>query len=60
MENGEICLEFLRVKDKEERVIEVFHISSDGLQVGHQTITCHLISAILYGFLYIRAVFVKV
>ncbi|XP_064608890.1 serine/threonine-protein kinase PLK4-like [Liolophura sinensis] len=34
MENGEICLEFLRVKDKEERVIEVFHISSDGLQVA--------------------------
>lgn len=34
MESGEVCLEFVKQKHKEERVVEVFVISQDGLKVS--------------------------
>ena len=33
VESGEVCLEFVKNKGKEQRVVEVFSISSDGQQV---------------------------
>ncbi|XP_025084941.1 serine/threonine-protein kinase PLK4-like isoform X2 [Pomacea canaliculata] len=33
MDNGNVCLEFVKNKGKEQRVVEVFSISSDGQQV---------------------------
>ncbi|KAK7496406.1 hypothetical protein BaRGS_00012328 [Batillaria attramentaria] len=33
LESGEVCLEFVKNKGKEQRVVEVFSISSDGKQV---------------------------
>lgn len=37
LENGEVCLEFVKQKNKEEKVVEVFVISPDGLQISiHQ------------------------
>ncbi|XP_033632007.1 serine/threonine-protein kinase PLK4-like [Asterias rubens] len=33
LENGEVCLEFLKIKDGSDRVVEVFRISEDGMQV---------------------------
>ncbi|KAL4230044.1 Serine/threonine-protein kinase plk4 [Mactra antiquata] len=34
MENGEVCLEFVKQKHKEERVVEVFVISNNGTQIS--------------------------
>lgn len=34
MENGEVCLEFVKQKHKEEKVVEVFVISQDGMKVN--------------------------
>lgn len=34
MDDGTVCLEFFKKRDSEEKVLEVFWISSDGLQVG--------------------------
>lgn len=36
MDNGNVCLEFVKNKGKEQRVVEVFSISSDGQQVRKQ------------------------
>lgn len=44
MENGEVCLEFVKQKHKEEKVVEVFVISSDGLQVGSVAFLLLLVS----------------
>ena len=33
MEHGEVCLEFVKTKHKEERVVEVFIITANGVQV---------------------------
>ena len=33
LDNGEVCLEFVKQKHKEEKVVEVFVISSEGTQV---------------------------
>ena len=30
-----MCLEFLKTKDGQDRVVEVLRISQDGMQVGH-------------------------
>ena len=37
LESGEVCLEFVKQKHKEERVVEVFVISSEGTQVIHSS-----------------------
>lgn len=34
MENGEVCLEFVKQKHKEEKVMEVFVISQNGMQIS--------------------------
>ncbi|XP_053399578.1 serine/threonine-protein kinase PLK4-like isoform X2 [Mercenaria mercenaria] len=34
MENGEVCLEFVKQKHREEKVVEVFVISQNGMQVS--------------------------
>ncbi|XP_050415388.1 serine/threonine-protein kinase PLK4 isoform X2 [Patella vulgata] len=34
LESNEVCLEFFKLKGKEERVVEVFLISSDGQQIS--------------------------
>ncbi|KAK3606347.1 hypothetical protein CHS0354_041983 [Potamilus streckersoni] len=34
LDHGEVCLEFLKQKHKEEKVVEVFMISSDGNQIN--------------------------
>ncbi|XP_052791493.1 serine/threonine-protein kinase PLK4-like isoform X2 [Mya arenaria] len=34
MENGDVCLEFVKQKHKEEKVVEVFVISNNGMQVS--------------------------
>lgn len=39
LENGEVCLEFVKQKHKEEKVVEVFNISSDGQQVNKSEIS---------------------
>lgn len=36
MDNGDVCLEFVKNKGKEQRVVEVFLVSSDGQQVQNQ------------------------
>lgn len=33
LDTGEVCLEFIKIKHKTEKVVEVFRISSDGLRV---------------------------
>jgi len=35
LDSGEVCLEFLRNKDRAEKVVEVLRISSDGLRVNN-------------------------
>lgn len=35
LETGEVCMEFVKNKGKEQRVVEVFSISADGQQVGN-------------------------
>ena len=52
-ESGDVCLEFVKNKGKEERVVEVFTISSDGLQVGLLlfSVTARVIFIVLSSFL---------
>ena len=38
LESGEVCLEFVKQKHKEERVVEVFVISNDGMQVNQSSV----------------------
>ena len=44
MDNGEVCLEFVKTKHKEEKVVEVFIISADGMQVGLYVYTSHALA----------------